>query len=68
MAGSNNMQMDSLMTRLNSLRKISCDQAGKGDQYNCKVEIDLTAPLIGHRKSVTQLNLIKDKDGWDVVQ
>lgn len=61
-------QTDDFMTKLHSLRKISCDQVGKGSQYSCKVEIDVTAPFVGERKSVTQVNLVKDNDGWYAVQ
>ncbi|WP_156994491.1 hypothetical protein [Tatumella morbirosei] len=67
MAGSA-IQTDGFMTKLHSLRKISCDQTGKGEQYNCKVEVDITAPFVGERKTVSQISLVKDNDGWDVVQ
>ncbi len=67
MAGSA-LRTDGFMTKLNSLRKISCDQTGKGNQYNCQAEVDITAPFVGERKSVTRISLVKDNDGWDVVQ
>lgn len=64
-AGSN--ISDGMLTKLNSVRKIACDRKSGGD-YNCKVDFDITAPFVGQRKSVAELEFIKDGSNWKIVK
>lgn len=59
---------DGMLTKLNSIRKISCDESNSSKQYSCKVELDITAPLVGRNKSVTTVSVINDSGKWLVVE
>lgn len=68
MMGKYGVNTDGMLTTLNSIRKISCDESGNSKQYNCKVEVDITSPLIGRNKSVTTINVINDSGKWLVME
>jgi len=67
MSGSS-INSENMLTKLNSLRKIACDPNGSNSQYKCKVELDITAPFVGHRKNIVELNVIDDNGEWRLVQ
>lgn len=54
----------SMTTEVHAVKKISCVEAKESAGYNCDVEIDVTAPLVGRSKNVGQIRLVKGSDGW----
>ena len=60
-----NQQMpEGMKAELHSVKKISCVEAKESAGYNCDVEIDVTAPMVGRNKSVGQIRMVKGSDGW----
>jgi hypothetical protein len=57
---------ESMKTEVHAVKKISCVEAKESAGYNCDVEIDVTAPLVGRNKSVGQIRMVKGSDGWVV--
>ena len=55
---------ESMKTEVHAVKKISCVEAKESAGYNCDVEIDVTAPLVGRNKSVGQIRMVKGSDGW----
>lgn len=62
-----NIANESMMTKLNSVKKISCEKNSKGD-YNCKIDADIKFPFVGQRKSIADFEFIKTEDGWKFVK
>ncbi|EFH6731687.1 hypothetical protein RCO01_09320 [Escherichia coli] len=59
--------LDSMKVKFISARKISCEASGTKNKYNCTVEIESEAPMVGPQKVTTSLPFIKDGDKWIVV-
>jgi outer membrane murein-binding lipoprotein Lpp len=57
-----------MQTEVHEIKKIGCAKAEDNAGYNCDVEMDMTAPMIGRNKSVGKLRLVKGSDGWVVTQ
>ena len=55
---------ESMKTEVHAVKKISCVEAKESAGYNCDVEIDVTAPMVGRNKSVGQIRMVKGSDGW----
>ncbi|EFA3718279.1 TPA: hypothetical protein OBQ40_004685 [Escherichia coli] len=65
--GSDSKLLNSMKVKFISGRKISCEESGTKDKYNCVVEIESETPMVGHQKVTTSLPFIKDTDKWIVV-
>jgi hypothetical protein len=55
-------------TQVHEVKRLDCAEARDAAGYNCDVEIDMTAPLVGRSKSVASLRFVKTTDGWRVVE
>ena len=53
-----------MKAEVHAVKKISCVEAKESAGYNCDVEIDVTAPMVGRNKSVGQSRMVKGSDGW----
>jgi len=53
---------------IHSVKKISCVQATNEPGYVCDVEVDMTVPLTGRKKDMTQARFVKGPDGWVVAK
>ena len=53
-----------MKAEVHAVKKISCVEAKESAGYNCDVEIDVTAPMVGRNKSVGQIRMVKGSDGW----
>jgi len=60
----NQVVPQSLKTEVHAVKKISCVEAKESAGYNCDVEMDVTAPMVGRNKSVGQIRMVKGSDGW----
>ena len=54
-------------TKLHSVKKIGCKADGD-KAYLCDVEMDVEAPLVGRRKAVAPMRLIKASEGWAITR
>ncbi|QIL71626.1 hypothetical protein G7048_15450 [Diaphorobacter sp. HDW4B] len=52
-----------MQTTLHSVKKVGCKSDGE-KAYLCDVEIDVEAPMVGRRKAVAPIRLVKGSDGW----
>ena len=52
-----------MQTTLHSVKKVGCKADGE-KAYLCDVEIDVEAPLVGRKKAVAPIRLVKGSDGW----
>jgi hypothetical protein len=64
---------DQMAIKVNGLKKIDCKESSDKGQFNCKVDIDLTLPLIGQHDQQTTLTLTKGdlgngQQGWLIVR
>ena len=59
--------LESMRMKFISARKISCEQTGSENKYNCTVEIQSEVPMAGVQKATTSLPFIKDGEKWIVV-
>jgi hypothetical protein len=64
----NEMFPGEMKAELHSVKKVSCVEAKRSAGYNCDVEIDVTAPILGRQKDVGQIRLVKGSDGWVTVE
>jgi hypothetical protein len=60
----NQVVPQSMKTEVHAVKKISCVEAKESAGYNCDVEMDVTAPMVGRNKSVGQIRMVKGSDGW----
>lgn len=54
-------------SKLYSLEKLACREAGKVPGYVCDVQIDAALPLIGRGIRNMAVRMVKTDDGWTVV-
>ena len=59
---------DDMLPKVYSVKKLSCAVAQGDSGYNCDVEVDASAPIIGRNKQVMKIRLVKSSDGWVVTQ
>ena len=64
---------DQMAIKVNDLKKIECKESEVKGQFDCKVDIDLTLPLIGQHEQKTTLTLTKGdlgngQQGWIVLR
>lgn len=64
---------DQMAIKVNDLKKIECKESETKGQFDCKVDIDLTLPLIGQHEQKTTLTLTKGdlgngEQGWIVLR
>lgn len=64
-AGGNNIP-DSMLVKLNSAKKVSCADKASDGSYKCKVDVDMTLPLVGNRKGISEIDFIKTDSGWKI--
>lgn len=53
---------------IHSVKKIGCVEATDAPGYVCDVEVDMTVPLTGRKKDMTQARFVKGPDGWVVTK
>ncbi len=64
---------DAMTIKVNDLKKLSCKESNDKGQFQCRVDLDSTLPIIGRHAQQTTLTLIKDdigngKQGWVIVR
>lgn len=62
------MMKGKMQTELHSVKKIGCKEAEGSPGYNCDVEIDATAPMVGRHKETAKIRFVKGDDGWKITQ
>ncbi|WKV52163.1 hypothetical protein [Dickeya fangzhongdai] len=55
---------DKMLVKLNSAKKISCEDKSSDGSYKCKVDFDMTLPLVGNKKGISDFVFIKTDAGW----
>ncbi|MBV8875935.1 MAG: hypothetical protein JO014_24765 [Metakosakonia sp.] len=58
---------DRMLVKLNSAKKISCEDKSQDGSYKCKVDFDMTLPLVGNKKGISDFTFIKTDTGWKAV-
>ena len=58
---------EALIIQVNSVEKKSCEKIDP-EHYLCQVEIDSTLPLVGQRKTTTELKLAKPDGQWKIIR
>lgn len=58
---------EALIIQVNSVEKKSCEKIDP-EHYLCQVEIDSTLPLVGQRKTATELKLAKPDGQWKIIR
>lgn len=54
---------DMLKVDIHSVKIHSCEVV-RDDVYNCDIEVDATAPVVGRSTDRSQITLAKSDDGW----
>lgn len=62
LSGSN--ASDRMLVKLNSAKKVSCEDKSSDGSYKCKVDFDMTLPLVGNKKGISDFIFIKTDMGW----
>jgi len=57
-----------MLTTLNKADKVSCKESETKDTYLCKVDTDITLPLIGEKQTVAEFEFIKSGNSWKVIK
>ena len=52
---------------LHSVKSLGCEKAKEGQGFICDVEADISRPMLGRAKTVSQARFIKTDDGWRMV-
>jgi outer membrane murein-binding lipoprotein Lpp len=55
---------DRMLVKLNAAKKISCENKSSDGSYKCKVDFDMTLPLVGNKKGISDFIFIKTDTGW----
>jgi hypothetical protein len=63
-----NLFGEAALTQIHEVKKLGCASAKDDAGYNCDVEIDMSAPLVGRSKSVASLRFIETDEGWRIVE
>ncbi|MCW0310504.1 hypothetical protein NB694_000304 [Pantoea ananatis] len=56
-----------MLTTLNKAEKVSCKKAEAKGTYLCKVDTDITLPLMGEKQTVAEFTFTKADNGWKVL-
>lgn len=48
---------------IHSIKKLGC-KSDSSNAYVCDVEADITHPMAGRNKGVSQIRMVKGSDGW----
>lgn len=62
------MGLIDIQVKVHSVKKIGCAAVDESKGYNCDVELDVSNPMTGRNKGVTQIRLVKGSEGWLVAQ
>lgn len=57
-----------LKTEVHAVKKVGCAKAEGSAGFNCDVEVDATAPIVGRSKQLQQLRFVKGEEGWQVAR
>jgi len=55
-----------MLTTLNKAEKVSCKESEAKDTYLCKVNTDITLPLMGEKQTVAEFKFMKSDVYWKV--
>lgn len=55
-----------MLTTLNKAEKVSCKKAEAKGTYLCKVDTDITLPLMGEKQTVAEFKFMKSDGNWKV--
>lgn len=58
----------SLNTEIHAVKKLGCAESKSASGYVCDVEVDMSFPVIGRKKSVQQFRVLKTDEGWIIVE
>ncbi|MDN8542668.1 hypothetical protein QZH36_14685 [Erwinia sp. BC051422] len=53
-----------MLTTLNKAEKVSCKESEAKGIYICKVDTDITLPLIGEKQTVAEFKFTKSDGNW----
>lgn len=56
-----------MLTTLNKAEKVSCKESEAKGTYLCKVDTDITLPLMGEKQTVAEFTFTKADNGWKVL-
>lgn len=62
LSGSNTSER--MLVKLNSAKKVSCEDKSSDGSYKCKVDFDMTLPLVGNKKGISDFVFTKTDQGW----
>jgi len=55
-----------MLTTLNKAEKVSCKESEAKGTYLCKVDTDITLPMMGEKKTVAEFKFHKNNGVWRV--
>ncbi|KNH33580.1 hypothetical protein [Pantoea vagans] len=55
-----------MLTTLNKAEKVSCKESEAKGTYLCKVDTDITLPLMGEKQTVAKFKFTKHDGNWKV--
>lgn len=53
-----------MLTTLNKAEKVSCKESEAKGKYICKVNIDITLPMMGEKQTVAEFEFMKNDGKW----
>jgi len=56
-----------MLTTLNKAEKVSCKESEVKGTYLCKVDTDITLPLMGEKQTVAEFKFTKVNSVWRVI-
>lgn len=54
-----------MLTTLNKAEKVSCKESEVKGTYLCKVDTDITLPLMGEKQTVAEFKFTKNDGNWN---
>ncbi|WP_210459471.1 hypothetical protein [Pantoea ananatis] len=55
-----------MLTTLNKAEKVSCKESEAKGTYLCKVDTDITLPMMGEKQTVAEFKFMKSNGSWKV--
>lgn len=55
-----------MLTTLNKAEKVSCKESEAKGTYFCKVDTDITLPMMGEKQTVAEFKFTKSDGNWKV--
>ncbi|WP_368656757.1 hypothetical protein [Pantoea agglomerans] len=55
-----------ILTTLNKAEKVSCKESEAKGTYLCKVDTDITLPMMGEKQTVAEFKFTKNDGNWKV--